>query len=87
MKRKIVEREEIGKIIKHLRVSNNLTQDYMSSKLHYDIRHIRRLENEGTHNLDTIQCIADMFGVDVFDILAGDVFLLKLLTYLNYKIV
>ena len=87
MKRTIATREEVGRAIKYLRTSRQVTQEYMSDRLHYDIRHIRRLENEGTYNIDTIISIAKVFEVDALDILTGDVFLSKLLTYLNYLIV
>ena len=64
----------IGKSIKALRQSRNWTQDYLADIAHYSVRNIRRIENDGTSSIDTVNTFADIFNVSALDILAGDVF-------------
>ena len=64
----------IGQTIKSLRQSRDWTQDYMSELTYYSVRNIRRIENDGTTNIDVVNVFAEAFGVSALDILTGDVF-------------
>ena len=53
---------------------NNLTQDMMANIIGYsDGRQIRRLETEGTMNLDIIVCIATKFKVSPLSLLSANI--------------
>ena len=69
-----IEKKIIGDNIKKLRIMNNLTQDMMANIIGYsDGRQIRRLETEGTMNLDIIVCIATKFKVSPLSLLSADI--------------
>ena len=59
----------IARNIKNVRLTNNLTQIEMADTLGYSERQIRRLETDGTYNLEVLNLIAITFGVSVKDIL------------------
>ena len=66
----------IGKSIKNLRLSHNLTQEDLADIIGYSVRNLRRIENNGTGSIDVVNTFADAFGVSAIDILQGDVFCL-----------
>ena len=69
-----IEKKIIGDNIKKLRIMNNLTQDMMANIIGYsDGRQIRRLETEGTMNLDIIVCIATKFKVSPLSLLSANI--------------
>ena len=65
----IFDSKRIARSIKNVRLENNLTQIEMAEVLGYSERQIRRLETEGTYNLEVLNLIAITFGVSVKDIL------------------
>lgn len=67
----------IGKSIKNLRLSHNLTQEDLADIIGYSVRNLRRIENNGTGSIDVVNTFADAFGVSAIDILQGDVFCLN----------
>ena len=67
----------IGKSIKNLRLKCHLTQDDLADLVGYSVRHIRRIENNGTSNIDVVNTFAAIFKVAAIDILNG-CFLLKI---------
>ena len=64
----------IGKSIKNLRLSHNLTQEDLADIIGYSVRNLRRIENNGTGSIDVVNTFAELFGVSAIDILSGDVF-------------
>ena len=59
----------IAQNIRNVRLANNLTQIQMADALGYSERQIRRLETDGTFNLDVLNLIAITFDISVMDIL------------------
>ena len=74
---KTIDSRLIGQTIKHLRLSKNWTQDKLAEIAGYSVRNLRRIENDGTTNIDIVNIFADIFDVSAIDILSGDVFLLS----------
>ena len=74
--RKLINSRLVGQSIKHLRQSRNWTQDQLADIVGYSVRNLRRIENDGTKSIDTINAFAVIFEVSAIDILNGDVFLL-----------
>ena len=72
---KTIDSRLIGQTIKHLRLSKNWTQDKLAEIAGYSVRNLRRIENDGTTNIDIVNIFADIFDVSAIDILSGDVFL------------
>ncbi len=68
---KFIDSRLIGLAIKNLRLSKNWTQDYLADVIGYSVRNLRRIENDGTSNLDVINTFADVFDVSALDILRG----------------
>lgn len=66
---KTIDAITIARNIKNVRLDNNLTQIEMAETLGYSERQIRRLETDGTYNLEVINLIASTFEVSVKDIL------------------
>ncbi|MDD4211890.1 MAG: helix-turn-helix transcriptional regulator [Bacilli bacterium] len=65
----IVEIRTIALNIKNLRLSRNMTQFDMGDLLGYSDRQIRRLEKEGTMNIEVVNLIAKVFNIPVESIL------------------
>ena len=66
---KTIDSKRIARGIKNVRLENNLTQIEMADVLGYSERQIRRLETDGTYNLEVINLIAKTFNVSIMDIL------------------
>ena len=66
---KTIDSKGIARSIKNVRLENHLTQIEMADVLGYSERQIRRLETDGTYNLEVINLIASTFNVSVMDIL------------------
>ena len=69
---KTIDSFRIAENIKFLRISNNLTQIELAEALGYSERQIRRLETNGTFNLEVINLIAMKFNISALDILSQD---------------
>ncbi len=65
----IVESRTIALNIKKLRLSRNMTQFDMGDLLGYSDRQIRRLEKEGTMNIEVVNLVAKVFSTSVESIL------------------
>ena len=68
---KTIDSKGIARSIKDVRLKNNLTQIEMADVLGYSERQIRRLETDGTFNLEVLNLIALTFNVSVIDILSN----------------
>ena len=68
---KTIDSKGIARSIKDVRLKNNLTQIEMADVLGYSERQIRRLETDGTFNLEVLNLIALTFNVSVMDILSN----------------
>ena len=68
---KTIDSKRIARSIKDVRLKNNLTQIEMADVLGYSERQIRRLETDGTFNLEVLNLIALTFNVSVMDILSN----------------
>lgn len=66
---KTIDSKVIARSIKNVRLENNLTQIEMADVLGYSERQIRRLETDGTYNLEVLNLIALTFNVSIMDIL------------------
>ena len=75
--RLLIDSHLIGTSIKNLRKSRNWTQEQLADLVGYSVRNLRRIENEGTVNLDTVNTFADIFEVSAIDILNGVSFFYK----------
>jgi transcriptional regulator with XRE-family HTH domain len=64
-----IKTSQIAENIKAIRTKFNLTQIEMAEVLGYSERQVRRLETDGTYNLEVINLIAKTFNVSVKDIL------------------
>ena len=73
---KLIDSRLVGKTIKALRLSLNLTQEDLADRVGYSVRNLRRIENDGTGSIDVVNTFADAFNVSALDILNGDVFYL-----------
>lgn len=68
---KTIDSKRIARSIKNVRLENNLTQIEMADVLGYSERQIRRLETDGTYNLEVLNLIAITFNVSILDILSN----------------
>ena len=68
---KLIDSRLIGKSIKNLRLSHNLTQEGLADIIGYSVRNLRRIENNGTGSIDVVNTFADIFEVSALDILNG----------------
>ena len=68
---KTIDSKGIARSIKDVRLKNNLTQIEMADVLGYSELQIRRLETDGTFNLEVLNLIALTFNVSVMDILSN----------------
>ena len=66
-----IDSKRIARSIKQVRLENNLTQIEMADVLGYSERQIRRLETDGTYNLEVLNLIAITFNVSILDILSN----------------
>lgn len=69
MKRQITQ-EGIARVLKKLRVDNNLTQQELADILYCDIRQIRRYETIGTDKLTIVNLYAEQFKINSLSILS-----------------
>lgn len=75
---KIIDSHLIGQSIKNLRLSHHLTQCELAENIGYSTRNLRRIETEGTVNIDVVNTFAEYFGVSALDILDGCSFLIPI---------
>ena len=68
---KLIDSHMIGKSIKQLRLNRNWTQDHLADVIGYSVRNLRRIENDGTSSIDTVNTFAELFEVSAIDILNG----------------
>lgn len=80
----IIDSRLIGTSIKHLRLSNNWTQEYLADIVGYSVRNLRRIENDGTSSIDVVNTFANIFKVSAVDILAG-CFLFVLIVWVYFE--
>lgn len=59
----------IARVLKELRINNNLTQAELAEILFCDIRQIRRYETEGTDKITVINMYAREFNLSSISIL------------------
>ena len=67
----LIDSHLIGQSIKALRLKKHLTQDALADDIGYSTRNLRRIETEGTVNIDVVNTFAEYFGVSALDILDG----------------
>lgn len=61
-------RELLGRRIKELRKTRNMSQDQLAEKVDIDPKHLSRIEvGKGYPSLDTLESIALVLGVEVKD--------------------
>ena len=70
---KVIDSLKIARSIRSLRERLCLTQVEMADILGYSERQMRRLETEGTSNLQVLNIISQAFEVSVWDILTDRV--------------
>ncbi|MBO4541214.1 MAG: helix-turn-helix transcriptional regulator [Bacilli bacterium] len=61
----------VGETIKQLRLSHNWTQERLADRAGYSVRNLRRIETDGTGNIEVVNNFADIFQVSAVDILTG----------------
>ena len=71
MKEYYIDSKQIGGTLKFLRLANHLTQNELGEILGYSERTIRRIEVDGTLDLEVVNMYANKFKVPVIDILSG----------------
>lgn len=71
MAKMLIQSEKIGQTIKILRMKNEMTQEELADRIGYSVRNIRRIENNGTNNIETVNEFATIFNVSALDILSG----------------
>ncbi len=67
----LIDSRLIGQSIRALRKRSRLTQSDLADAIGYSIRNIRRIETDGTANLDIVNVFASYFNVSAMDILQG----------------
>ena len=65
-----ITKEGLARVLKQLRVNNNLTQQELADMLYCDIRQIRRYETEGTDKLTVVNLYAEQFNINSLSILS-----------------
>ena len=69
---KTIDSLRIGRNIRNIRLANKLTQIEMGELLGYSERQIRRLETDGTFDLNVVNLIATTFNISSLNILSSD---------------
>lgn len=67
----LIDSRLIGQSIRALRKRSRLTQNDLADAIGYSVRNIRRIETDGTVNLDIVNVFASYFNVSAMDILQG----------------
>ena len=67
----LIDSRLIGQTIRALRKRSRLTQSDLADAIGYSVRNIRRIETDGTMNLDIVNVFASYFNVSAMDILQG----------------
>ena len=67
----LIDSRLIGQTIRALRQRSRLTQSDLADAIGYSVRNIRRIETDGTMNLDIVNVFASYFNVSAMDILNG----------------
>ena len=80
---RLIDSRLIGNTIRQLRLQRHLTQNELAETIGYSTRNLRRIETEGTTNIEVVNTFAEYFGVEALDILDGVSFCL--LIYLKNK--
>lgn len=65
-----ITKQGLARVLKQIRVQNNLTQQELADILFCDIRQIRRYETEGTDKLTVINLYAEKFKINSLSILS-----------------
>jgi len=68
---KLIDSRLIGQSIRSLRLRHHLTQSDLAERIGYSTRNIRRIEADGTANIDVVNVFAGYFNVSALDILEG----------------
>ena len=68
---RLIDSRLIGNTIRQLRLQRHLTQNELAETIGYSTRNLRRIETEGTTNIDVVNTFAEYFGVEALDILDG----------------
>ena len=68
---RLIDSRLIGQTIRQLRLQRHLTQSELAETIGYSTRNLRRIETEGTTNIDVVNTFAEYFGVEALDILDG----------------
>ena len=68
---RLIDSRLIGNTIRQLRLQRHLTQNELAETIGYSTRNLRRIETEGTTNIDVVNTFAEFFGVEALDILEG----------------
>ena len=68
---KLIDSRLIGQTIKQLRLQHHLTQNELAETIGYSTRNLRRIETEGTTNIEVVNTFAEFFGIEALDILNG----------------
>lgn len=71
MKEYYIDSKQIGGTLKSLRLANHLTQNELGEILGYSERTIRRIEVDGTLDLEVVNMYANKFKAPVINILSG----------------
>ena len=58
---KLIDSHLIGQTIKQLRLSRNWTQDCLADVVGYNVKNLRRIENDGAGSIDVVNTFADIF--------------------------
>ena len=76
---RLIDSRLIGQTIRQLRLQRHLTQSELAETIGYSTRNLRRIETEGTTNIDVVNTFAEYFGVEALDILDGVSFCLSII--------
>lgn len=67
----LISQEGLARVLKEIRVSNNLTQQQLADILFCDIRQVRRYETVGTDKIAIINLYAEKFNINSLSILSA----------------